>query len=145
MPYYPTNEKWTWTINPTNPECPSSPLLPSQRPTQHPCSPHPPRQAPSHCLHRESQPHQPDNGWAQEQCQSTLPRIWSLQPPHLVHNTINTPPFCRLNEEMSPCPTEEIKNLAAEPPQVQNCSILCAKYGQTKGLGCHCIAGTLDQ
>ena len=103
MPYFPTNENWTWAASPSPPSIPSpsSPsfLPPPQQanPRQH-HSPRPIRQnqcqhknnsnfhpftTPSHSYSHSysySQPRQSDNGWSGDLQQTTLANAWGPQP-----------------------------------------------------------------
>jgi hypothetical protein len=96
MPYFPTNESWTWATSPSNPPPPTlSPLPPPQQanPRQR-HSPRPMRQKqrrningnnpppppPHPHPHTIPQPRQVDNGWPKERRQTTLPSAWSSQP-----------------------------------------------------------------
>jgi hypothetical protein len=89
MPYFPTNENWTWATSPSNPP-PSAALSPppQQANPRHRHSPRPIRQnqrrhnsnlpPPSHSL-PNSQPRQSDYGWSRERHQTTLANAWGPQ------------------------------------------------------------------
>ena len=89
MPYFPTNEGWTWARSPSNPPTLTSPL-----PPPHPSNPRQPNslRPARQSAHRygrgqphpqslpRSQPRQTDNGWPSEHCQTTLTGTWGSQP-----------------------------------------------------------------
>jgi hypothetical protein len=89
MPYYPTNESWTWATSPANPPPSTSPLPPPQQSNpRQPNSLRPIRQSAHQRGRGQSHPHsqtrfqprQPDNGWPGERRQTTLTNAWGTQP-----------------------------------------------------------------
>jgi hypothetical protein len=89
MPFFPTDESWTWATSSTNPPPPTSSLPPPQQ--SNPRQPNflrPIRQT-SHRHGRgqshpqsqsRTQPCQTDNGWPSERRQTTLTGAWGSQP-----------------------------------------------------------------
>ena len=98
MPYYPTEERWTWVQNPANPERPSSPL-PSSRP-QNECFERQNNARYQQYQQRQSRQNNrramdtyiPDNGWSQPGRQSTLKEAWGTQPNQTPPSSSSQPP-----------------------------------------------------
>ena len=95
MPYFPTNENWTWAASPTNsPPSISSPFPPPQKANpRHRHAPRPIRQnqcrnpinnnttsPPSSQPHSNPQLRQFDYGWPKDRHQTTLMNAWGSQP-----------------------------------------------------------------
>ena len=88
MPYFPTNENWTWATSPTNTSAPAATLPPPQQanPQHWPISPihqraHRQEARAWLLLHSQSSSHPVDNSWPRDCHQSTLPGLWGSQPP----------------------------------------------------------------
>src|ERR1700722_8199837 len=88
MPYFPTNEGWTWATSPSNPPASTSPLPPPQQANPHqPNSLRPARQSARWLGRGQSHPN-PQNRPQQRQTdnsgpdrhQSTLTSPWGPQP-----------------------------------------------------------------
>ena len=112
MPYFPTNESWTWAAAPSNPSPAPFPLPPPQlaNPRQR-HSPRPMRQNQRRHYNNNLPPHpstlpphppsnpqsrQMDNGWPMDrQYQTTLMNAWGPQPPITLSATPHdvTPPL----------------------------------------------------
>jgi hypothetical protein len=89
MPYYPTEERWTWVQNPANPERPPSPAqsvqprdpnFDKQNLKRYQQSQYQIRQSNRQASRRQTDTYIPDDGWPRARRQFTLQEAWGSQP-----------------------------------------------------------------